>query len=425
MTTRFLSAALALTAFSGAPAFAEACSAAPEGAPILNLDAAIARALESDLRTAAAEAAVSTARTGRAIAAQRPADSVSLAFENFPGIGLAAEIDSLEITASFNRVWERGDKRGARQLLADRAVGVAEAGIASSAADIAYEVQTLYVELAIAGQRLALAREKLEALRSAEALIARRVEAARDPLLAGSRAKADVLSAEGEVKRLEDEEEALRSALSGYGLGDTAFAVGFCGLAPDTSHSGHPEGIDQSPDLLRLDAERRKAEAVIRVAEADRVPDITWSAGVRKFGVDESVGVLGGFSIPLGSASRAAPHEQKAAAEAREITANREALRQALLRETTRLERTALNALDAIAALDDGPVPEAERAVELANDGYRRGAFSYLDVLDAQRALFSLREQRLDHLRTYHLAEAAIARVTASNLPSRHPESGQ
>jgi cobalt-zinc-cadmium efflux system outer membrane protein len=56
--------------------------------------------------------------------------------------------------------------------------------------------------------------------------------------------------------------------------------------------------------------------------------------------------------------------------------------------------------------------------VALANDGYARGAFSYLDVLDAQRLLFDLREQRLNLLRTYHLAEAALARIQARNLPA-------
>ena len=56
--------------------------------------------------------------------------------------------------------------------------------------------------------------------------------------------------------------------------------------------------------------------------------------------------------------------------------------------------------------------------MRLANDGYARGAFSYLDVLDAQRLLFDLREQRLDFLGNYHLAEAALARLQARNLPA-------
>ena len=122
--------------------------------------------------------------------------------------------------------------------------------------------------------------------------------------------------------------------------------------------------------------------------------------------------------MPLGAPKRAAPYAQQAGAQARQLEAEADALRQTLLRETALLERTALGAKDALAQLEAGPIPEAERAVSLANDGYARGAFSYLDVLDAQRLLFDLREQRLDFLRTFHLAEAALARLQARNLPA-------
>ena len=189
-----------------------------------------------------------------------------------------------------------------------------------------------------------------------------------------------------------------------------------CSLSPDGAHVEHSLDIGTSPELGRIEAERRKAEAAIRLAEAERVPDVTWSAGVRKFGTDESLGVVGGISVPLGAPKRAAPYAQQAGAQARQLEAEADALRQSLLRETALLERTALGAKDALAQLEAGPIPEAERAVSLANDGYARGAFSYLDVLDAERLLFDLREQRLDFLRTFHLAEAALARLQARNL---------
>ena len=58
-------------------------------------------------------------------------------------------------------------------------------------------------------------------------------------------------------------------------------------------------------------------------------------------------------------------------------------------------------------------IPQAERALELAQDGYNRGAFSYLDVLEAQRALSDARQNRVDSLRSYHSNEAALDRLTA------------
>lgn len=420
MIPKFLGASGALIAAIGfLPAFAQVCPRNMDAPSAhLSLGQAILQAIESDLRPAAARAAVATARSERAIAALRPSDTVSLEFENFPGIGLAAEIDSLEVTGSFSRVWERGGKREARATLAERGVEIAEAGVDISKADIAYEIQSLYVELALTQERASLAAERLEAARAAEALINKRVEAARDPLLAGSRASADALVAEGELARLTQDAERLRTALADFWGGAPDFDVDLCSLSPDGGHDEHTLDVTGSPELARIEAERKQAQAAIRLAQTDRVPDVTWSAGVRKFGVDESLGVLGGISVPLGAPKRAAPYEQKASAQARQLEAEADALRQTLLRESARFERTALGALDALAQLEAGPLPEAERAVALANDGYARGAFSYLDVLDSQRLLFDLRDQRLDLFRTYHLAEAALARIQARNLPA-------
>lgn len=420
MILKILGAAGALIAAVGyAPAHAQACPRDSRTlGTYLSLEQAILLAIDSDLRADAARAAVATARSERASASLRPSDTVSLEFENFPGTGLAAQIDSLEVTGSFNRVWERGGKREARERLAERSVDIAEASVKISLADIAYEIQALYVDLALTEERASLAAQRLAAARSAEALIKKRVEAARDPLLAGSRAATDAMIAEGELARLTQDTEHLRQALADFWGGAPDFDADLCSLSPDGGHNEHTLEVATSPELARIEAERMQAQAAIRLAETERVPDVTWSAGVRKFGIDENIGVLGGVSVPLGASKRAGLSEQQASARARQLEGEADALRQSLLRESARLERTALGAKDALSQLESGPLPEAERAVALANDGYARGAFSYLDVLDAQRQLFDLQEERLDLLRTYHLAEAALARIQSRNLPA-------
>ncbi|MGE6696403.1 TolC family protein [Hyphomonas sp. NPDC076900] len=430
MKLKYLSAFCALAAASGVlPAAAETCPRNSASATIyLSSDEAVQRALAADLRPAAARAGVATARSERAIAALPPADTITIDYENFPGLGLGSEIDNLEVTATFNRVWERGGKRNARIALAETSVILAEAEIAISVADVAHEVQTLYVELAITLERLALAEDRLEAAQAAERVIGHRVAAARDPLLAGARARADALTAESEAMRLAALADELKAALWDHFAtppDDQVFEVDLCGLSAKSSHAPHTLDASQSPELARLSAARRQADTALRLAEAERVADITWSAGTRKMGIDESLAVIGGVSIPLGAASRAAPLEQKAASVRRQTEAQADAFRQNLLRESARLERAALNALEAVKGLEGGAIPEAERSVELANDGYARGAFSYLDVLDAQRLLFDLRDKRLDLIRTYHLSEAALARLHAANLPASLQESSR
>ena len=99
---------------------------------------------------------------------------MSLGFENFPGSGLAAEIENLEVSGTFNRVWERGGKRDARTALADRCVEIAEASVDISRADIAYEIQALYVELVLTQERASLAAERLAAIQSLRHRVVRR-----------------------------------------------------------------------------------------------------------------------------------------------------------------------------------------------------------------------------------------------------------
>ena len=93
----------------------------------------------------------------------------------------------------------------------------------------------------------------------------------------------------------------------------------------------------------------------------------------------------------------------KARAEAFRFEAESEALRQELVRKAMAYQRASLSALDAIAEIDTILVPEAQRALDLATEGYNRGAFSYLDVFDAQRTLTALRDARLTYLRTHVL----------------------
>src|SRR3990167_4220782 len=252
-----LSASCALLAACGLwPAAAQTCPRDSDAAALyLPLDEAVARALASDLRPAAARAAVSAARAERAIATLKPADTASLGFENFPGSGLAAEIENLEVSGTFNRVWERGGKRDARTALAERGVEIAEASVDISRADIAYEIQALYVELVLTQERASLAAERLAASRDAEALIRKRVEAARDPLMAGSRAAADALMAEGELARLTEDAETLRAALADFWGGDADFGVDVCGLSPDGKHGEHALDVSNSPELARIEAE--------------------------------------------------------------------------------------------------------------------------------------------------------------------------
>ena len=58
-------------------------------------------------------------------------------------------------------------------------------------------------------------------------------------------------------------------------------------------------------------------------------------------------------------------------------------------------------------------LPAAGAAFDGVRDGYRRGLFRNTDVLEAQRTLVELRLREIDAVRAYHVARAALERLTA------------
>jgi cobalt-zinc-cadmium efflux system outer membrane protein len=59
-------------------------------------------------------------------------------------------------------------------------------------------------------------------------------------------------------------------------------------------------------------------------------------------------------------------------------------------------------------------LPSAQKAYSQAKDGFDRGAFSFLDLLDAQRTLFDVQEKYLAALASFHETKAQLDMLTGA-----------
>lgn len=416
MSSKLVGLAIAMACtVAGAQAQTDPCAIASDQVQVISRTQALQLAYQNDLRPELASAEIRAARTERAVAAMRPQDTVSIEIEDFPGTGLASNIDSLQITGSFSRVWERGGKRAAREQLAERTIEAATAGLAAAQLDIREEVETLYIEVSIAEKQLQLACDRIDLSRDLETVIQRRVEAARDPLLAGARATSDRLNAEADARRAAAQLDNLRSALGAYWLETEAFRTDPDFLELRRQVQSFDISTLSSPRLDQLAKAQLKSAAQIELEKAQAIPDITWSVGVRKFGFEEDAAVIAGASIPLGAGKRSEAAVAKARAEQAKLEVEREAVRQQLIRRAAGYQRAALSALEQIDDIDSVLLPAALEAIALARDGYARGAFSYLDIINAQAAADGLRAERLNLLRIVSLNEAALGRLAPAD----------
>ena len=400
--------ALAATPFIATTAIAQQQS-------VLTLDGAIDRAVEADPGIRAAAAGVDAARGGVRQARVRPNPELSAEVDNFNGRDDLRGFSGAETTFSLSQEIELGNQRGARIRLADRELHGAELDRVLRGLDLIRDVQIAYYD-ALAAQELVLITE--ERLATAEALnvsVARRVNAARDPLMAGARAEAGLAEARIALTRARADAATARARLASFLGGDDGFALIPADFAlPRAEDHEHDAFGDTSPDLARLAVERDRMGAAASVERSLSWQNPTLSFGYRRFEDRNGDGALvAGVSIPLGVFNRNQGSIARARADERRAELELEAGRRALTREYAALERAIAADADAVRSTEDSVIPQAERALALAQDGYDRGAFSYLDVLEAQRALSDARQSRVESLRNFHSNEASLDRLTA------------
>ncbi len=408
------SASLGLAPFIAAVPMLSVAAHAQEAAP-LTLQDAIGRAIEADPGLRAADAGVDAARGGLRQARVRPNPTLDAEVENFNGEGDLRGFDGAETTFSLSQEVELGGRRSARIRLADRELRGAELERAVRGLDLIRDVQTAYYDALAAAELVLIAEERLRTAEALNTSVARRVAAARDPLMAGARAEAGLAEARIALTRAQAEAANARATLASLLGGDTGFSLIPADFAlPRAGEHDHAEPGEATPDLARLAAQRDRANAAIGVERSLAWQNPTLSFGYRQFAADNDEGALvAGVSIPLGIFDRNQGSVARARAEQRRAEFDLEAGRRTLMREFAALQRAIAADSAAITATEDQVIPQAERALELAQDGYNRGAFSYLDVLEAQRALSDARQARVDSLQSYHNNEAALDRLTA------------
>jgi len=386
---------------------------ASSAAPLMDLDAALRRAIAADPARAGLEARLRAVEAGVRQAGVRPNPTLGLMVENLPTFGTGSFIDQTQTTLTYDQRLERGGDRPARSSLA-RSEGllvVAEARVAQL--DRLELVQRAWTDALAADAQVEIARERLNLAERFQAEVQRRVNAARDPLFAGARAEAELAQAQIEFDQAEVAARLARIVLAKFWDGVVDFSVGRDAFE-DTSASRIAAGEVSPADLEVFQARRAISEAQVRVEEARAVADPTVSVGVRHMWANDVSLVFGG-SIPLQRYDTNQGAIDRARAEGVAAQADMNARRIELDREIARLQVLLLTQANEARRISEETLPQAERAVTLVRDGFARGGFTYNDVMSAHTALLQARARRVAVLQAFHNDRARLDRLTGAH----------
>jgi TolC family type I secretion outer membrane protein len=172
------------------------------------------------------------------------------------------------------------------------------------------------------------------------------------------------------------------------------------------------EARRRRPDLAAAEAQTAAAQATVEATRAAHLPTISLTAAPtwqNNAGIDTNTSSIGvSINIPLFSGFGQTYKVRTAEAQAEQRQAQRDRLRLQVALDVWKAYQSLLTATQSLRSTAD-LLAAAEQSERVALGRYRAGIGSILDLLAAQSALASARQQRVQSAYDWNVARAALA----------------
>jgi outer membrane protein, heavy metal efflux system len=369
----------------------------------------------------AALAAESAALSSRSEAGALPTNyAIAADFENFAGTGAASGTRQLEATLELSRTIELANKPALRRELGTAQLTQLAAVHHTRRAELAAEVARRFVHVLSDQALLNSARRSAELARAARDATQHRVSAGAMSSAALSRAEIALARAQIAAEHAAHELTSSRVRLSvlwGDTTGSFREASGdLFNLAAIESLEAYRQRLGNAPDLAKFAADAQVEDARVRLAEAQRSPDVTVSAGIRRLELLGDEALVASVSVPLGTRRRAELERTAARADRDRVDHERDTRRLELYASLFDLYQEIVHARTEASALHERVRPQAESMLATTSEGYRAGRFSLLELADAQMQLIEVEREAIRAAAQFHTLLVEIQRITGEPI---------
>ncbi|QNQ08407.1 TolC family protein [Sphingomonas alpina] len=403
---RFIAAMLAAAFCAGV--------AQAQSGEVLTLEQALAQAGAASPAVEMGEAGVRAADAGRIVAGLRPNPSVQIQAENVIGTGSYHGLSSAETTASLQLPLELGGKRSARIAVADSRRTRAQVAAVMMLGDLRLRVTQVYIAAVAAERRLGVAQTQAEIADEGLRVARDRVQVGATSPIDEQRADVLRINAATALDRARRAVTVARDALARLtgqpvtGALDLGWFDRVGGYGPAI-----PVRAERTLAWAAAKADLATADAQVRLARSQRVPDITLSAGARRLAATNDMAAVFGVSIPIPLFNNGRAALDQARAERDHADAQRRLTLTDAEQAIASAEAERDNEAATARAAGGAGLAAAVEAARIARIGYGQGKFGQLELLEAERTLAETRGASIDALAAYHDAEARLKRLTA------------
>lgn len=350
----------------------------------------------------------------------RPNPELEIEVEEFGGAGPRKEFNAAETSIYLSQLIELGGDRAARRRLAGWENHVANADYEAERLAVLADVTLGFIDVLAAQESHILAEDLHRISQETLDVVAERVKAGKVSPLEETKASIELADKKIDLTNARSNLVVARKRLaSTWGSPSPQFATA-AGTLNQVKAIPTLDALEtlvhKNPALTRWAGEMEQRLAELALERAERIFDLTLSAGVKRFEESDDYAFTVGMSLPIPVFDR----NQGGVREARYRVARTEHQKKAArMRITTALTESyeALASARAEAlALENEVLPAAGRAFEAARRGYRQGKFGYLEVLDAQRTFAQANARLLDARARYHRAVALVESLVGTRL---------
>ena len=349
-----------------------------------------------------------------------PNPELEIEVEEAGGTGDRSGFDAAETTILLSQLIELGDKSQKRKKVASFEKQLAGLDYQNKRLEIFSEAAKAFIAVLKAQEKLQLSSELVKLSEQSFEAVEKRVDAGKDSPLEKTRASvalANVKIMHRETQR--NLEYAGKQLASFWGQDKPLFEQAAGDLNTIEQLPASENLINQlklTPEYSRWEAEIKKSRAVLDLEKAKAVGDITIGAGIQRFNETDDNAVVFGVSIPLPLSDRNQGAKQEAVYNLAKSREEQKAAWLKLQNEFNRAYQELTNSLSQATSLRNEVLPGALEMFNAAKTAYQEGKVDYLNVLDAQRTLFEVRNEYIESQAAYHTAKMDIERFIGQGI---------
>jgi cobalt-zinc-cadmium efflux system outer membrane protein len=343
-----------------------------------------------------------------------PNPELSTEVEQVGGSGDNKRFDGAETTIQLSQLIELGNKSQKRRKVASYAKELSKLDYQSKHLEVFSDAAKAFFAVLEAQEKVKLSDELLKLSKESYNVVEKRVDAGKDSPLERTRASVTMAKIRIEHRKIGRDLDFARKRLASFwGKDDPRFelAVGNLDSVEEPGEIKKMLGqLKLSPEYTRWETEIKKRKAALDVERAKAIGDVTIGAGMKRLNETNDNTIVFGISIPLPVSDRNQGAREAAVINLAKANHEKKAAWLKLQNEFNLAYQELSDAYSLAVALRDEVLPGATEMFDAATRAYRQGKVDYLNVLDAQRTLFQVKNEYIETLNVYHTAKTDIER---------------